>query len=89
MVQNLGLSVTIVDPLLVMAAKLIFWDLSKHGIMRPKMGPLLLKSQTGKSAVIDVGTAKLITRGVIDVIVHLLLRYKSKLLGDSEVFSLN
>uniref|UniRef100_A0A0E0G4T6 indole-3-pyruvate monooxygenase n=1 Tax=Oryza nivara TaxID=4536 RepID=A0A0E0G4T6_ORYNI len=67
MVQNLGLSVTIVDPLLVMAAKLIFWDLSKHGIMRPKMGPLLLKSQTGKSAVIDVGTAKLITRGVIDI----------------------
>uniref|UniRef100_A0A0E0JYB4 indole-3-pyruvate monooxygenase n=1 Tax=Oryza punctata TaxID=4537 RepID=A0A0E0JYB4_ORYPU len=54
-VQNLGLPVTTVDSLLVM-----------HGIMRPKMGPLLLKSQTNRSAVIDAGTAKLITRGIID-----------------------
>ncbi|BAT13142.1 Os11g0207900 [Oryza sativa Japonica Group] len=67
MVQNLGLNVTAVDSLLVMAANFYFGDLSKHGIMRPKMGPLLLKSQTGRSAVIDVGTARLIKGGVIKV----------------------
>uniref|UniRef100_I1QYH8 indole-3-pyruvate monooxygenase n=1 Tax=Oryza glaberrima TaxID=4538 RepID=I1QYH8_ORYGL len=67
MVQNLGLNVTTVDSLLVMAANFYFGDLSKHGIMRPKMGPLLLKSQTGRSAVIDVGTARLIKGGVIKV----------------------
>uniref|UniRef100_A0A0D9WXJ0 indole-3-pyruvate monooxygenase n=1 Tax=Leersia perrieri TaxID=77586 RepID=A0A0D9WXJ0_9ORYZ len=67
LVQNLGLPMTTVDATLVMAANFIFGDLSKHGIMRPKMGPLLLKSQTGRSAVIDVGTAKLIKQGVIKV----------------------
>ncbi|EEC67858.1 hypothetical protein OsI_35477 [Oryza sativa Indica Group] len=67
MVQNLGLNVTTVDSLLVMAANFYFGDLSEHGIMRPKIGPLLLKSQTGRSAVIDVGTARLIKGGVIKV----------------------
>uniref|UniRef100_A0A0E0MGL2 Flavin-containing monooxygenase n=1 Tax=Oryza punctata TaxID=4537 RepID=A0A0E0MGL2_ORYPU len=67
MVQNLGLTVTTVDSLLVMAANFYFRDLSKHGIMKPKMGPLLLKSQTGRSAVIDVGTARLIKGGVIKI----------------------
>uniref|UniRef100_A0A0D9WXG8 indole-3-pyruvate monooxygenase n=1 Tax=Leersia perrieri TaxID=77586 RepID=A0A0D9WXG8_9ORYZ len=67
LVQSLGLPMTTVDATLVMAANFIFGDLSKHGIMRPKMGPLLLKSQTGRSAVIDVGTAKLIKQGVIKV----------------------
>lgn len=71
MVQNLGLNVTTVDSLLVMAANFYFGDLSEHGIMRPKIGPLLLKSQTGRSAVIDVGTARLIKGGVIKVIMHL------------------
>ncbi|XP_006663287.1 probable indole-3-pyruvate monooxygenase YUCCA10 [Oryza brachyantha] len=67
MVQNLGLPVTIVDSLLVMAAKFIFGDMSTLGITRPKIGPLLMKSQTGRSSVIDVGTAKLIKGGVIKV----------------------
>nr|ACM17557.1 flavin monoxygenase family-2 [Oryza brachyantha] len=49
------------------AANVIFGDMSKHGIVRPKMGPLLLKSQTGRSAIIDVGTAKLIRGGFIKV----------------------
>ncbi|BAT13140.1 probable indole-3-pyruvate monooxygenase YUCCA10 [Oryza sativa Japonica Group] len=66
-VQNLGLTVTTADSLLVMAANFYFGDLSKHGITRPKIGPLLLKSQTGRSAVIDVGTARLIKGGVIKV----------------------
>ncbi|KAL5204578.1 hypothetical protein ABZP36_009449 [Zizania latifolia] len=61
------LPVTIVDVVLVMVANFIFGDMSKHGIRRPKMGPLFLKSQTGRSPVIDVGTAKLIKEGAIMV----------------------
>ncbi|KAL6647088.1 hypothetical protein ACP70R_014525 [Stipagrostis hirtigluma subsp. patula] len=60
-------SITIVDTLLVAMAKFIFGDLSRHGIMRPKLGPLLLKYQTGRSSVIDVGTVRLIKEGIIKV----------------------
>lgn len=66
--------VSTVDALLLMIANFIFGDLSRHGIVRPKMGPLLLKSKTGRSAVIDVGTVRLIKEGVIKVSV--LSRYK-------------
>ncbi|XP_047072521.1 probable indole-3-pyruvate monooxygenase YUCCA10 [Lolium rigidum] len=66
LVQYLPLKV--VDALLVMMAKFIFGDLSRHGITRPKIGPLVLKSETGRSAVIDVGTAGLIKKGVIKVL---------------------
>ncbi|WVZ52951.1 hypothetical protein U9M48_003949 [Paspalum notatum var. saurae] len=59
--------VTIVDPLIVNSANFVFGDLSGHGIVRPKIGPLLLKSKTGRSAVIDVGTVRLIKNGVIKV----------------------
>uniref|UniRef100_A0ACD5VUA4 Uncharacterized protein n=1 Tax=Avena sativa TaxID=4498 RepID=A0ACD5VUA4_AVESA len=58
----------VVDSLLVMMAKFIFGDLSRHGITSPKMGPLVLKSETGRSAVIDVGTAGLIKKDVIKVV---------------------
>ncbi|KAL6845571.1 hypothetical protein ACP4OV_025066 [Aristida adscensionis] len=57
----------IVDNLLVTIAKAKFGDLSKHGIERPKIGPLLLKSKTGRSSAIDVGTVDLIKKGVIKV----------------------
>ncbi|GJN28113.1 hypothetical protein PR202_gb16196 [Eleusine coracana subsp. coracana] len=50
------LPVNMVDALLLMMSSFVFGDLSRHGIMRPKVGPLLLKSKTGRSAVIDVGT---------------------------------
>jgi indole-3-pyruvate monooxygenase len=33
----------------------------------PKMGPMILKSKTGRSAVIDVGTVGLIKKGIIKV----------------------
>ncbi|KAM0919350.1 hypothetical protein ACQ4PT_008267 [Festuca glaucescens] len=55
----------LVDNLLVMAAKSRFGDLSRHGITMPKMGPMILKSKTGRSAVIDVGTVRLIEKGNI------------------------
>ncbi|CAL5079941.1 unnamed protein product [Urochloa decumbens] len=59
--------VTIVDFLIVTIANFTFGDLSRHGIVRPKTGPLLLKAKTGRSYVIDVGTAGLIKKGIIKV----------------------
>ncbi|KAL6637133.1 hypothetical protein ACP70R_024705 [Stipagrostis hirtigluma subsp. patula] len=62
------LPVNMVDAFLVTASNFVFGDLSRHGIVRPKIGPLLLKSNTGRSAVIDVGTVDLIKRGMIKVL---------------------
>lgn len=59
--------VTTVDNLIVMKDTFRFGDLSRYGIVRPKMGPLLLKATTGRSSVIDVGTAGLIKNEVIRV----------------------
>ncbi|XP_037458707.1 probable indole-3-pyruvate monooxygenase YUCCA10 [Triticum dicoccoides] len=61
------LPLNLVDNLLVMAANLIFGDLSRYGIRRPKMGPMILKSETGRSAVIDVGTVGFLKKGIIKV----------------------
>ncbi|KAI5022012.1 hypothetical protein ZWY2020_058742 [Hordeum vulgare] len=61
------LPLNLVDNLLVMSVKFIFGDLSRQGMTRPKMGPMTLKSATGKSAVIDVGTVGLINKGIIKV----------------------
>ncbi|KAF7045479.1 hypothetical protein CFC21_054582 [Triticum aestivum] len=71
------LPLNLVDTLLVMAANLIFGDLSRYGIRRPKMGPMILKSETGQSAVIDVGTVGLIKKGIIKVQGSI-----SKIMGD-------
>ncbi|KAL6641765.1 hypothetical protein ACP70R_019946 [Stipagrostis hirtigluma subsp. patula] len=65
---NWKLSLKFVDSILVTLAYMWFGDLSKYGIIRPNMGPLLLKEDTGQSAVIDVGTIKLIRKGVIKVL---------------------
>ncbi|CAL4986991.1 unnamed protein product [Urochloa decumbens] len=69
--------VNAVDDLLVRMSKVLFGDLSKHGIVRPETGPLLLKEQAGRSAVIDVGTVGLIKKGTIKV-----LRNISKINGN-------
>ncbi|XP_047093636.1 probable indole-3-pyruvate monooxygenase YUCCA11 [Lolium rigidum] len=61
------LPLKLVDDLLVMMANFIFGDLTRHGIIRPKKGPLIIKSETGRSAVIDVGTVGLIKEGNIKV----------------------
>ncbi|CAL4986326.1 unnamed protein product [Urochloa decumbens] len=60
--------VNIVDDLLVRMSNFVFGDLSSHGIVRPKKGPLLLKAEIGRSAVIDVGTVGLIKNGTIKVL---------------------
>ncbi|CAL4979272.1 unnamed protein product [Urochloa decumbens] len=59
--------VNVVDDLLLRISNFVFGDLSRHGIMRPKISPLLLKEKTGRSAVIDVGTIGLIKKGTIKV----------------------
>ncbi|KAK1651764.1 hypothetical protein QYE76_069569 [Lolium multiflorum] len=61
------LPLNLVDKLLVTGAKFMFGDLSRHGITMPNMGPMMLKSKTGRSAVIDVGTVGLIKNGIIHV----------------------
>ncbi|KAJ1275562.1 hypothetical protein BS78_05G145200 [Paspalum vaginatum] len=70
--------ISIVDSLIVNSANFIFGDLSGHGIVRPKIGPLLLKCKTGKSSVIDVGTVRLIKNGVIKVFGQILNLVGSK-----------
>ncbi|TVU26127.1 hypothetical protein EJB05_28673, partial [Eragrostis curvula] len=62
------LPVNMVDTLLVTMTNFVFGDLSRHGIHRPKIGPLHMKSETGRSAVIDVGTVRLIKKGMINVL---------------------
>ncbi|CAO2141644.1 unnamed protein product [Urochloa humidicola] len=59
--------VTLVDFFMVTIANFTFGDLSRHGIVRPKTGPLLLKAKTGRSSVIDVGTVGLIKKDIIKV----------------------
>ena len=65
------LPLNLVDNLLVMAANFIFGDLSRYGIRRPKVVPMILKPETGRSAVIDVGTVGLIKKGIIKVSISL------------------
>ncbi|CAL4986343.1 unnamed protein product [Urochloa decumbens] len=60
--------VNVVDDLVVRLSDCVFGDLSKHGVVRPKLGPLLIKEKTGRSAVIDVGTIGLIKNGTIKVL---------------------
>uniref|UniRef100_A0A8I6YH08 indole-3-pyruvate monooxygenase n=1 Tax=Hordeum vulgare subsp. vulgare TaxID=112509 RepID=A0A8I6YH08_HORVV len=75
------LPLNLVDNLLLMAAKLIFGDLSRHGITTSTMGPMILKSKTGRYAVIDVGTVGLIKKGIIKVHGSI-----SKIMGDMVEF---
>jgi indole-3-pyruvate monooxygenase len=69
------LPLKLVDDLLVMMANFIFGDLTRHGIIRPKKGPFIIKSETGRSAVIDVGTVGLIKEGNIKVSISLFMIY--------------
>ncbi|XP_038972316.1 probable indole-3-pyruvate monooxygenase YUCCA10 [Phoenix dactylifera] len=62
------LPIRFVDSLLLMLSKFKYGDLSKYGIVRPKLGPLSLKAATGMSAVIDVGTIIKTKSGEIQVL---------------------
>ncbi|MFS7908025.1 putative indole-3-pyruvate monooxygenase [Helianthus anomalus] len=47
---------TFVDKMVLMLSKLLYGDLGRFGIQRPLKGRFLLKKETGRSLVIDVGT---------------------------------
>ncbi|KAG6571349.1 putative indole-3-pyruvate monooxygenase YUCCA10, partial [Cucurbita argyrosperma subsp. sororia] len=67
MVLRKCLPLDVVDTLLVGLAMVKFGDLSAHGIVRPKLGPMQFKALTGKTPVIDVGTISKIRSGEIKV----------------------
>ncbi|KAH1107189.1 hypothetical protein J1N35_010957 [Gossypium stocksii] len=60
--------VNLVDSLMVMLSKLVYGDLSKYGINRPKQGPFFMKAVYGKYPIIDIGTCKKIKSQEIQVL---------------------
>ncbi|MBA0854214.1 hypothetical protein Goshw_027653 [Gossypium schwendimanii] len=60
--------VSLVDSLMVMLSKLVYGDLSKYGINRPKEGPFFMKAVYGKYPIIDIGTCKKIKSQEIQVL---------------------
>ncbi|KAF8661129.1 hypothetical protein HU200_057236 [Digitaria exilis] len=54
-----------VDSLLLFFSRLILGDTEKYGLPRPKMGPLQIKSSTGKTPVLDIGALRKIKKGEI------------------------
>ncbi|XP_039120990.1 probable indole-3-pyruvate monooxygenase YUCCA9 [Dioscorea cayenensis subsp. rotundata] len=61
------LPMSIVDCLLLVLSHFIIGDTSVFGIPRPRLGPLELKSQSGKTPVLDIGTLAQIKSGKIKV----------------------
>ncbi|KAL5561568.1 hypothetical protein UlMin_031315 [Ulmus minor] len=62
------LPLSLVDSLLIVLSKLVYGDLTKYGIKRPKEGPFFMKEEYGKYPVIDVGTYEKIKTGQIQVL---------------------
>ncbi|XP_022771035.1 probable indole-3-pyruvate monooxygenase YUCCA10 isoform X2 [Durio zibethinus] len=60
--------VNMVDSLMVMLSKLVYGDLTKYGITRPKQGPFFMKVAYGKYPVFDVGTHNKIKSRKIQVL---------------------
>ncbi|CAL4920890.1 unnamed protein product [Urochloa decumbens] len=61
------LPIKLVDRFLLLVAKMVLGDTEKHGLRRPKLGPLEIKNVTGKSPVLDVGAWSLIKSGNIKI----------------------
>ncbi|XP_042472573.1 probable indole-3-pyruvate monooxygenase YUCCA10 [Zingiber officinale] len=62
------LPVAVVDAVVLLIATFKYGDMSKHGIVRPAKGPFRNKIDTGRSAIIDVGTVGKIKSGEIKVV---------------------
>ncbi|CAN6321365.1 unnamed protein product [Urochloa humidicola] len=62
------LPIKLVDRFLLLVAKMVLGDTEKHGLRRPKLGPLEIKNITGKSPVLDVGAWSLIKSGNIKIV---------------------
>ncbi|XP_022758093.1 probable indole-3-pyruvate monooxygenase YUCCA10 [Durio zibethinus] len=58
----------VVDSFMVMLSKLVYGDLTKYGITRPKEGPFFMKVAYGKYPVFDVGTFNKIKSREIQVL---------------------
>ncbi|KAF9612340.1 hypothetical protein IFM89_039058 [Coptis chinensis] len=56
-----------VDSLIMKMANLWYGDLSKQGLHRPTKGPFYIKTTTGRTPVVDVGTMDKIAKGEIKV----------------------
>ncbi|RLN30914.1 hypothetical protein C2845_PM05G16600 [Panicum miliaceum] len=54
-----------VDSVLLFFSRLILGDTEKYGLPRPKIGPLQIKSSTGKTPVLDIGALRKIKNGEI------------------------
>ncbi|CAN6456256.1 unnamed protein product [Victoria cruziana] len=61
------LPLRVVDKFLLLCALTTFGRTKKHGIPRPKIGPLELKNVAGKTPVLDVGALAKIRQGKIKV----------------------
>ncbi|KAL9167962.1 hypothetical protein ABFS82_05G130600 [Erythranthe guttata] len=59
--------IRVVDQILLVASRLLIGDTGRVGLTRPSVGPLELKSLTGKTPVLDVGTLDKIKSGHIKV----------------------
>ncbi|KAK1300520.1 putative indole-3-pyruvate monooxygenase YUCCA10 [Acorus calamus] len=71
-----------VDTVVNLFRGLLYGDLGKYGIYRPKAGPFFLKATTGRSPVIDVGTISKIKSGEIHVLPEI-----KEIRGSKVVFS--
>nr|UYI36715.1 putative YUC protein [Turnera joelii] len=62
------LSLGMVDSLMVFLSNIVYGDLTKYGMARPKEGPFFMKVAYGKYPVFDVGTFGKIKSGEIQVL---------------------
>lgn len=62
------LSLSMVDSLMVILSTIVFGDVTKFGVAKPKEGPFYMKVKYGKYPVIDVGTYKKIKSGELKVL---------------------
>ncbi|KAK1372497.1 Flavin-containing monooxygenase [Heracleum sosnowskyi] len=60
--------VRLVDTFLLIVCRVLLGDTSKLGLVRPRIGPLELKSSAGKTPVLDIGTLDRIKKGDIKVV---------------------
>lgn len=56
-----------VDKLMVLMSKLVYGDMTKYGLTRPKEGPFALKIKGGRTPTIDVGCVSRIKKGKVKV----------------------
>lgn len=62
------LPMRVVDGLLLIVSRMMLGDTAKLGFERPQLGPLELKTVSGKTPVLDVGTLARIKSGDIKVL---------------------